>query len=225
MAGGRGRPSPWAQTSRPVWLAHVAPANEKPARVREGHGMKLERPKIEQGWTSASCPKSRRSFLKYFNKYIHESTSFCLSQANMHICTHLVCYAHMDHSIGCGMGSNRMHSAHSDHSWAGDCEGIQKSPLMDKTLPPLPPWVLLSAHSSSTPLWVNLLAVLWNRNYLLRFRFRFRFCLLKSYGSGSGSNFWKVIVPVPTFEKVTVPVPVPAPYLDHKKPIFHKKIL
>ncbi len=68
-------------------------------------------------------------------------------------------------------------------------------------------------------------AVLWNRNYLLRFRFRF--WLLKSYGSGSGSgsgsNFWKVMVPVPvplpTFKKVTVPVPVPvpAPYLDHKK--------
>ncbi len=33
--------------------------------------------------------------------------------------------------------------------------------------------------------WFIILAVLWNRNYLLRFRFR----LLKSYGSGSGSNF------------------------------------
>ncbi len=69
-------------------------------------------------------------------------------------------------------------------------------------------------------------AVLWNRNYLLRFRFRFRFWLLKSYGSGSGSNFWKVLVPVPvpTFEKVMVPVPVPfpAPYPDHKKQIFQK---
>ncbi len=32
-----------------------------------------------------------------------------------------------------------------------------------------------------------------------------------------------VPVPVPTFEKITVPVPVPAPYLDHKKQIFHKK--
>jgi hypothetical protein len=32
------------------------------------------------------------------------------------------------------------------------------------------------------------------------------------------------MVPVPTFEKVTVPVPVPAPYLDHKKQIFQKKI-
>ncbi len=66
-------------------------------------------------------------------------------------------------------------------------------------------------------------AVLWHRNYLLRFRF----WLLKSYGSGSGSgpNFWKVLVPVPvpTFEKVTVPVPVPAPYLDHKKQIYKKK--
>jgi hypothetical protein len=31
--------------------------------------------------------------------------------------------------------------------------------------------------------------------------------------------------PVPTFEKVTVPVPVPAPYLDHKKQIFLKKVL
>jgi hypothetical protein len=50
-------------------------------------------------------------------------------------------------------------------------------------------------------LWRNtyLQAVLWNRNYLLRFRFRFRltfeklwfrfrFQLLKSYGSGSGSG-------------------------------------
>jgi hypothetical protein len=68
----------------------------------------------------------------------------------------------------------------------------------------------------------QILAVLWNRNYLLRFRFRF--WLLKSFGSdsGSGSNFWKVMVPVPvpTFEKVPVPVPVPAPYLDHKKQIF-----
>ncbi len=63
-------------------------------------------------------------------------------------------------------------------------------------------------------LWLqmNLKAVLWNRNYLLRFRF----WLLKSYGSGSGSgsgsNFLKVMVPVPvpvpTLEKVTVPVPV-----------------
>jgi hypothetical protein len=34
-----------------------------------------------------------------------------------------------------------------------------------------------------------------------------------------------VSVPVPTFEKVTVPVPVPAPYVDHKKQIFQKKIL
>ena len=33
-----------------------------------------------------------------------------------------------------------------------------------------------------------------------------------------------VPVPVPTFEKVTVPVPVQAPYLDHKKQIFIKKI-
>ncbi len=34
------------------------------------------------------------------------------------------------------------------------------------------------------------------------------------------------MVPVPTFEKITVPVlvPVPAPYLDHKKQIFQKKI-
>ncbi len=48
---------------------------------------------------------------------------------------------------------------------------------------------------------------------------------MKSYGSGS--NFRKVMVPVPvpTFEKVTVPVPVPAPYLDHKKLIFLKKVL
>ncbi len=34
-----------------------------------------------------------------------------------------------------------------------------------------------------------------------------------------------VPVPVPTFEKVTIPVPVPAPYLDHKKLIFQKKIV
>jgi hypothetical protein len=33
-----------------------------------------------------------------------------------------------------------------------------------------------------------------------------------------------VQVPVPTFEKITVPVPVPAPYLDHKKQIFQKKL-
>ncbi len=33
-----------------------------------------------------------------------------------------------------------------------------------------------------------------------------------------------VPVPVPTFEKVPVEVPVPAPYLDHKKLIFQKKI-
>jgi hypothetical protein len=73
------------------------------------------------------------------------------------------------------------------------------------------------------PMHTQILTVLWNRNYLLRFRFRF--WLLKSYGSGSGSNFWKVMVPVPvsTFEKVTVPVP--APYLDHKKQIFQKKFL
>ncbi len=63
-------------------------------------------------------------------------------------------------------------------------------------------------------------AVLWNRNYLLRFRFRF--WLLKSFGSGF--NFWKVMVPVPvpTFEKV--PVSVPTPYLDHKKQICQKNV-
>jgi hypothetical protein len=33
-----------------------------------------------------------------------------------------------------------------------------------------------------------------------------------------------VPVLVPTFEKVTVPVPVSAPYLDHKKQIFQKKL-
>ncbi len=63
-------------------------------------------------------------------------------------------------------------------------------------------------------------AVLWNRNYFLRFRFRFRLLnsygsgsdFRKSYGSGSGSGSY--------FRKVTFPVPVPAPYLDHKKLIF-----
>jgi hypothetical protein len=44
----------------------------------------------------------------------------------------------------------------------------------------------------------HIYAVLWNRNYFLRFRFR----LLKSYGSGSTRQ--KVTVP-------TVPVPVPVP--------------
>ena len=56
-------------------------------------------------------------------------------------------------------------------------------------------------------------AVLWNRNYFLRFRFR----LFTSYFSGSGSASKKDPVP-------TVPVPVPAPYLDHKKLIKKKKI-
>ncbi len=51
-------------------------------------------------------------------------------------------------------------------------------------------------------------AVLWNRNYFLRFRYRFR--LLKSYGSSS--DFWQV------------KVPVPAPYLDHNKHIFQKSL-
>ncbi len=71
----------------------------------------------------------------------------------------------------------------------------------------------------NTDIW----AVLWNRNYFLRFRFRFRLLksygsgsdFWKSYGSGSGSYFWKV----------TVPVPVPAPYLYHKKQIFLKKFV
>jgi hypothetical protein len=63
---------------------------------------------------------------------------------------------------------------------------------------------------------------LWNRNYFLRFRFRFRFLLLKSYPVPV-PTFEKVTVPVQTFEKVTVPVP--APYVDHKKQIFAKKIL
>ncbi len=70
-------------------------------------------------------------------------------------------------------------------------------------------------------------AVLWNRNYLLRFRFR----LLKSFGSGSSSDFWKSYSygsgsgSGSYFRKVPVPVPVPAPYLDHKKQIFQNKIL
>jgi hypothetical protein len=67
-------------------------------------------------------------------------------------------------------------------------------------------------------------AVLWNRNYFLRFRFRFR--LLKSYGFGSGSDFRKSYGSGSGsgsyFRKVTVPIPVPAPYLDHKKQIFQK---
>jgi hypothetical protein len=64
-------------------------------------------------------------------------------------------------------------------------------------------------------------AALWNRNYFSgsgsdfwKVMVQVRFQLLKIYGSGSSSYFWKV----------TVPVPVPAPYLDHKKQIFHKKI-
>ncbi len=64
----------------------------------------------------------------------------------------------------------------------------------------------------------NFSAVLWNRNYFLRFRFR----LLKSYGSGS--DFWKSYGSGSYFWKVTVPVPVPVPYLYHKKQIcflFH----
>jgi hypothetical protein len=55
----------------------------------------------------------------------------------------------------------------------------------------------------------NFVAVLWNRNYFLRFRFRFR--LMKSYGSGSDSAGQKV-----TVFTVPVPVPVPASYLDHR---------
>jgi hypothetical protein len=62
-------------------------------------------------------------------------------------------------------------------------------------------------------------AVLWNRNYFLRFRF----WLLKSYGSGS--DFWKSYGSGSYFWKVTVPVPVPAPYLYHKKQIFLKKFV
>ncbi len=65
-------------------------------------------------------------------------------------------------------------------------------------------------------------AVLWNRNYFLRFRFRFRFLLLKSFGSGSGSDFWKSYGSGSYFWKITVPVPVPAPYLAHKKLIFQE---
>ncbi len=69
-------------------------------------------------------------------------------------------------------------------------------------------------------------AVLWNRNYFLRFRFRFRFRLLKSYGSGSASDFWKSYGSGSGsgsyFWKVTVPVPVPAPYLYPKKQIYLK---
>ncbi len=54
-----------------------------------------------------------------------------------------------------------------------------------------------------------LTAVLWNRNYFLRFRFRF--LLLKSYGCGS--QFWKSYGSGSGsyFRKVTVPVPVPVP--------------
>ncbi len=61
-------------------------------------------------------------------------------------------------------------------------------------------------------------AVLWNRNYFLRFRFR----LLKRYSSGSGSDFWKSYGSGygSYFWKVTVTIPVPAPYLYHKKQIF-----
>ncbi len=70
-------------------------------------------------------------------------------------------------------------------------------------------------------------AVLWNRNYFLRFRVRFR--LLKSYGSGSGSDFWKSYGSGSGsgsyIWKVTVPVPVLAPYLYHKKQIFLKKFV
>jgi hypothetical protein len=53
-------------------------------------------------------------------------------------------------------------------------------------------------------------AVLWNRNYILRFRFR----LLKSYGSRYGSDFEHVLVPVPD------------PYLVFRrsKAVFKKKI-
>ncbi len=76
-------------------------------------------------------------------------------------------------------------------------------------------WIL----SPKTLLFTKTLwAVLWNRNYFLRFRFR----LLKSYGSGS--DFWKSYGSGSGsyFRKVTVPVP--APYLDHKKQICQKKI-
>jgi hypothetical protein len=60
--------------------------------------------------------------------------------------------------------------------------------------------MLLVGRKPSLIYWTSP-AVLWNRNYFLRFRFRFR--LLKSYGSVSGSDFWKSYgpVPVPTCEK------------------------
>jgi hypothetical protein len=64
-------------------------------------------------------------------------------------------------------------------------------------------------------------AVLWNRNYFLRFRFWFR--LLKSFVSGSGSGFWKSYGSGSYFSKVTVPVP--APNLYQKKQIFLKKFV
>ncbi len=68
----------------------------------------------------------------------------------------------------------------------------------------------------TTPFSLVLRAVLWNRNYFLRFRF----LLLKSYGSGS--DFWKSYGSGSGsyFRKVTVPVP--APYLDHKMLIFQE---
>ncbi len=66
-------------------------------------------------------------------------------------------------------------------------------------------------------------AVLWNRNYFLRFRFR----LLKSYGSGSGSDFWKSYGSGSYFWKVTVLVSVR--FLLHiytiKMQIFLKKFV
>ncbi len=78
--------------------------------------------------------------------------------------------------------------------------------------------------STDIPSHCAVLAVLWNRNYFLRFRFR----LLKSYGSGSdfskvGFGTGTITFQKSDFWKVTAPVQ--APYLYHKKQIFCKKFV
>ncbi len=73
---------------------------------------------------------------------------------------------------------------------------------VSRGIEPFSPMGIDSADTSQPPNG----AVLWNRNYFLRFRFRFRFRLLKNCGtdSGSCSNPWQV----------TTLVPVPAPWVS-----------
>jgi hypothetical protein len=144
--------TPFNIRCQPVW---PQPMRGLRGCTVEGAGMKVERPKIELTWSQLPVPSISQ---KLFLTYIHESTSFSPSQANIHMHTFgmLLCTRWPLQ----GVGSTRMHTLTTLEQET--VRESKKCPLVDETastrwrkqsnmkmfITSAASWVLLSTISS-----------------------------------------------------------------------------